>query len=159
VLGSRELLCLFGRISGTFVRYSSLSELCQPGQPASCRMRVDSLGWWSNIIFLLARRGVFQGGSARHVDVASSRGSTRQVVAAYSIRVAIFTQYVQYEYCVMIKNIHLALMCEILLNTAVVLQRLLLNPAGMSIAPIQCSKDSPQRVIQRKLRVFRKTIQ
>jgi hypothetical protein len=33
LLGSRELLSSFGRISGTLVRYSSLSELVDRGNP------------------------------------------------------------------------------------------------------------------------------
>ena len=61
LLGSRELLCLFGRISGTFLLYNSLSELCLPGESASCQMQGKSVGCWSMITFLLARRGVFQG--------------------------------------------------------------------------------------------------
>ncbi len=65
---------------------SSLSELCLPGESVSCQIQGESVGWWGNIIFPLARRGVFQGGSPRHVDVSSSRGSTRHVVTAYRYR-------------------------------------------------------------------------
>ena len=77
---------VFGRISGTLVRYSSLSELCLSGESVSSRLHGESVGWWSNIILSPRKTGVFQGGSARHVDVASSRGTTRQVVAAYRYR-------------------------------------------------------------------------
>ena len=59
------LLCLFGRISGSLVRYISLSELCFPGE---------------------STRGCFQGGSERHVDVSSSKDTTRQVVTGYRYR-------------------------------------------------------------------------
>ena len=94
LLGSRELLCLFGRISGTLVCCSSLSELCLPRDSASCQMQGESAGWWSNTTFIASQDGdFFQRGSARHVDVASFRGrhvksaayryrgSTRHVVA------------------------------------------------------------------------------
>jgi hypothetical protein len=50
LLGSRELLCLFGRISRTLVSYSSLSELGLPGEVVSYQMQGESVGWWSNII-------------------------------------------------------------------------------------------------------------
>jgi hypothetical protein len=86
LLGFRELLRFFGWISRTFVSYSSLSELCFPWESAICLMQVESVGWCGNIIFLFTRRDVFQEGSARHVDVASSRGSTRHVIPAYRYR-------------------------------------------------------------------------
>jgi hypothetical protein len=39
LLGSRERLWLFRRISRTLVSYSSLSELCFPGESASCQVK------------------------------------------------------------------------------------------------------------------------
>ena len=86
MIGSRELLCLFGRISGTLTHYISLSELCFPGESVYCQIQGESVVWWSNIMFLLPRRGIFQGGSTRHVDVASSRDTTCQVVPDYRYR-------------------------------------------------------------------------
>jgi hypothetical protein len=62
LFGSRELLCLFDRISGTLVRYSSLSELCLPGESASCQIPGASVGWWSNILFFTRKTGCFSGG-------------------------------------------------------------------------------------------------
>ncbi len=58
---------------------SSLSGLYLPGESVSCQMHGESVGWWSNIILCPRKTGIFQRGSARHVDVASFRGSTRQV--------------------------------------------------------------------------------
>ena len=107
-LGSRELLCLFGRISGTLACYSSLSELCLPGESASCRMQGESAAGGVTSFYRLASRGGFSGGlgtsrrrrviqrhdkssrcrlqvqGARHVtSLPSDRGSTHHVVAAY----------------------------------------------------------------------------
>ena len=80
LLGSRELLYLSSRISRTLVSCSSLSELSLPGESVSCQIQGESVDWWSNITFIASQDGgVFQGGSARHTDVASIRGSTRQV--------------------------------------------------------------------------------
>ena len=93
LLGSRELLYSFGRLSGTLVRYSSLSELAGRGNPRTVECRGNPLAGGVSSFYLLTRRGGFQGGSARHVDVASFRGrhvksaayryrgSTRHVVA------------------------------------------------------------------------------
>ena len=78
LLGSRELLRLSSRISRTLVGCSSLSELYLPGESTSCPTRGMSLVWWSNIIFLLARRGVFQGGSTRRVDLTSRQRRVKQ---------------------------------------------------------------------------------
>ena len=61
-LGSRELLCLFGRISGTLACYSSLSELCLPGESASCRMQGESAAGGVTSFYRLASRGGFSGG-------------------------------------------------------------------------------------------------
>ena len=87
LLGSRELLCLVGRISRTLVRYRSLFELCLPGESVRCEIQGESVGWWSNIIFLPDKTGVFRGARhsvsmSRRVNVTSYRGSTRHVVAA-----------------------------------------------------------------------------
>jgi hypothetical protein len=94
LLGSRELLCFSSRISRTLVSCSSLSELYLPGESVSCQIQGESVGWWSNIIYCLARRGVFRGArqvtstsrhsGARHVKSAAYRyrGSTCHVVAA-----------------------------------------------------------------------------
>ena len=58
LLGPLELLCLFGWISGTSLRYSSLSELCLPGKSASCQMQGKSVGLWSMIIFFTRKTGL-----------------------------------------------------------------------------------------------------
>ena len=80
LLGSRELLCLYSRISRTLVICSSLSELFLPGESVNCQMQGESVGWWSNITFIASQDGGgFQRGSVRHVTVASIRGPTRQV--------------------------------------------------------------------------------
>ena len=50
------------RILGTLVRYSSLSELCSPGESVSCRMQGESVGWWSNIILSPLKKWVFSRG-------------------------------------------------------------------------------------------------
>ena len=86
LLGSRELLWLFGRISGTFVHCISLSELCLPGESASCQIQGESADWWSSTTIIASQDvGGFQRDSARHVDVASFRG--RHVKsAAYKYR-------------------------------------------------------------------------
>ncbi len=78
LLGSRELLCSFDRISGTLVRCSSLSELSLPGESVSCRIQGESVGWWS-ISILSPRKtgGVFRG--ARHVTSTSCHPGARHV--------------------------------------------------------------------------------
>ncbi len=66
--------------------YSSLYELGLPGESVSYQIQGESVGCSSNVILSTRKTGVFQRGSARHVDVASFRGPTRQVVAAYRYR-------------------------------------------------------------------------
>jgi hypothetical protein len=62
LLGSRELLCLFGRISRTLVSCSSLSEFGFPGESARYQMQGESVCWWSNPIYRLVTRGGFSEG-------------------------------------------------------------------------------------------------
>ena len=107
LLGSRELLCLYSRISRTLVSCSSLSELSLLGESVSCQMQGKSVGWWSNFILSPRKTGGFfrgarhvtptsrqsgadkssrplTGTGARHVtSLPPDRGSTHHVVAAY----------------------------------------------------------------------------
>jgi hypothetical protein len=78
LLGSRELLCLFGRISRSLVSCSSLSELGLPGESVSYQMQLESVGWWSNIILSPRKTGEFFRG-ARHVTSPSRHPGARHV--------------------------------------------------------------------------------
>jgi hypothetical protein len=69
LLGSRELLCSFGRISGTLIRYSSLSELAGRGNPRTVEYRGNPFSGGVSSFYRLARRGFFRG--ARHVTSTS----------------------------------------------------------------------------------------
>ena len=87
LLGSRENYCVWSDLGNLCTIQLVIRALLAGGvRELSNTGGIQSVDWWSNIICLLARRGVFQGGSAHHVDVVSSRGSTRQVVAAYRYR-------------------------------------------------------------------------
>jgi hypothetical protein len=78
MVGSRDFLCLFGRISRTLVIFNALSELGLPGESMSYQIQGESVDWWSDIILSSHKTGgVFR--RARRVTSTSCHSGTRHV--------------------------------------------------------------------------------